>query len=361
MKIISLFNHKGGVSKTTTTFNLGWKLAELGHKTLIVDADPQCNLTSLVLDYDSIEDIGAFYRKNLGCDIVSGLSPVMTGSLSGISSGKPTETANPNLFLYCGNLGLSNIETQISVALTTSTAIPAIKNIPGSLNHLLRKTGNELNFDFIIVDMSPSVGALNQCLLMSSDYFIVPTSPDFFCVQAIESLSKVIPEWNKQMDYFRDETLDYPIPSAPPKFLGILSQKYRPKNQTPSRSFQDWIDSINQSVNEKLVPVLTKHDMIVSQKKLRKIKLESLPTQLNNDLFQDQLNEQITNLDLYNLSKIPDFNSLIAQSQKHNVPIFCLTEEQIEQNGIILQTMEESRDNFDSIFKKLAEDILVLV
>ena len=57
MKIISLFNHKGGVSKTTTTFNLGWKLADLGYKTLIVDADPQCNLTSLVLDYDSIDNI----------------------------------------------------------------------------------------------------------------------------------------------------------------------------------------------------------------------------------------------------------------------------------------------------------------
>ena len=53
--VISLFNHKGGVSKTTTTFRLGWKLARLGKKVLIVDADPQCNLTGLTLgleDYD---------------------------------------------------------------------------------------------------------------------------------------------------------------------------------------------------------------------------------------------------------------------------------------------------------------------
>jgi chromosome partitioning protein len=62
MKLISLFNHKGGVSKTTTAFNLGWVLAEQGHKTLIVDADPQCNLTALVLDYNSVEDIEEFYR-----------------------------------------------------------------------------------------------------------------------------------------------------------------------------------------------------------------------------------------------------------------------------------------------------------
>ena len=51
-KIISLFNNKGGVSKTTTTFHLGWKLAELGYKTLIVDTDPQCNLTGLCLNSD---------------------------------------------------------------------------------------------------------------------------------------------------------------------------------------------------------------------------------------------------------------------------------------------------------------------
>lgn len=43
--IISLFNHKGGVSKTTTAFNLGWSMADRGKKVLVVDGDPQCNLT----------------------------------------------------------------------------------------------------------------------------------------------------------------------------------------------------------------------------------------------------------------------------------------------------------------------------
>ena len=46
---IALFNHKGGVSKTTTTFHLGWMLAEKGKTVILADADPQCNLTGLVL------------------------------------------------------------------------------------------------------------------------------------------------------------------------------------------------------------------------------------------------------------------------------------------------------------------------
>ena len=47
MKIVALFNNKGGVSKTTTTFNLGWMLSIIGKRVLIVDSDPQCNLTGL--------------------------------------------------------------------------------------------------------------------------------------------------------------------------------------------------------------------------------------------------------------------------------------------------------------------------
>jgi Mrp family chromosome partitioning ATPase len=60
--IISLFNHKGGVSKTTTAFNLGWALADRGKRVLIVDGDPQCNLTGTVLGFDGIEDFAAFYK-----------------------------------------------------------------------------------------------------------------------------------------------------------------------------------------------------------------------------------------------------------------------------------------------------------
>jgi chromosome partitioning protein len=62
--LISLFNHKGGVSKTTTAFNLGWALADRGKRVLIVDGDPQCNLTGTVLGFDGIEDFSDFYSQH---------------------------------------------------------------------------------------------------------------------------------------------------------------------------------------------------------------------------------------------------------------------------------------------------------
>lgn len=67
--LISMFNHKGGVSKTTTAFNIGWMLARKNKRVLLVDTDPQCNLTGMVLgleDLESAESIqGTKKRKTL--------------------------------------------------------------------------------------------------------------------------------------------------------------------------------------------------------------------------------------------------------------------------------------------------------
>lgn len=336
MKIISLFNHKGGVSKTTTTFNLGWMLAEQGHKTLIVDADPQCNLTALVLGYNSIDDVDTFYAANPNCDFYSCVKPVIDGSLGKVITANPLKTSNPNLSLLCGNIALSEMETQISVALTTSAAIPAIRNIPGSVGAFIRQTAEELKFDYVLVDMSPSVGAFNECLLMASDYFIVPTAPDFFCAQAIKSLTDVIPRWNTEIEPFRNKSIVYSFPHNPPKFIGFISQKYRPRNGLPAKSFQKWIDIIKSEVVHSLIPALTPIGMSI-----------------NSSTFQANVAAD----EPFNLANISDFNSLIAQSQKHNVPVFALNDEQIEQGGTVLENMVESRNGFRNTFAQLAAEV----
>ncbi|MCX2525595.1 ParA family protein, partial [Larsenimonas rhizosphaerae] len=216
MQIISLFNHKGGVSKTTTTFNLGWMLARQGYKTLLVDADPQCNLTSLLMQYDEVEDGQEFLDTTT--DLYKGIAPVIDGSLSRLEPADPVQTLQENLYLLPGSIELSAAERQITVSLTTSGAIPAIKSIPGSLNSFIRLTAEHGDFDYVLIDMSPSVGSLNQCLLMGSDYFVVPTAPDFFCVQAIQSLISILPDWNVGIDPFRNGPgLIYGFPAEPPK------------------------------------------------------------------------------------------------------------------------------------------------
>lgn len=86
-------------------------------------------------------------------------------------------------------------------------------------NYLVRKIAKERAIDVVLIDMSPNVSATNHCILMGSDYFIVPISPDFYCHQAIDSLSNVLPNWAKNINKFRSKNNDYSLPENNPKCL----------------------------------------------------------------------------------------------------------------------------------------------
>lgn len=353
-KSICLFNHKGGVSKTTTTFNLGWSLADLGKKVLIVDLDSQCNLTGLVLGFNAVDEdhMEAFYlnREKLTLKpmveaLIDGMSPdtFMQGNKAAV-----LETGNPNLFLLPGHLDIADLDSQISVSLKISAGIPATKNIPGGLPKLLQLIAAKVNADYVIYDLSPNVGGLNEVMLMSSDYFIVPTSPDYFCLQAINSLAKNITKWHGEIEQFKkvnnfDDRL-FPIKNSP-QFLGAIQQRYRPRNEKPSVSFQNWIDKIRAAINQRLVPALKEIDCSLDESEVETALIGS-------------------NLQPFDLAHIADFNSLIAISQQLSKPIFALTDEEIRQTGKVFghaaSTMVASKTNFASVFEELGKRVLSL-
>lgn len=354
-KTICFFNHKGGVSKTTTTFNVGWALANKGYKVLMVDLDSQCNLTGLVLGYGKCKEdseLENFYnnRHNLTMEtivesLINGNNPdlFLDGSIGNI-----TDTLNPNLFLLAGHLNVSELDSQISVSLKIAVGVPATRNIPGNLPKLLHKLAAKNNIDYILYDLSPNIGGLNEVILMSSDYFIVPTAPDFFCWQAIGSLTKNISKWHEEINHFKRsngfDTANYAIKNAP-KFLGTIQQRYRPRKGSPAKSFDKWIERIKEEVNSRFVPTLNNLNCIIDKNKIEEI-LKTSPT-----------------LEPYDLAHIADFNSLIAISQELRIPVFSLTKEQIANSGQFghsLNTMDESKKNFETEFNDLAERIIKL-
>jgi chromosome partitioning protein len=352
-KSVCLFNHKGGVSKTTTSFNLAWSLAAVGKKVLMVDLDSQCNLTGLVLGYNAIDEdkTEAFYksRENLT------MKPVVEALINGIfpqdfiktEKGKLLKTTNENLFLLPGHLDIADLDSQISLSLKIASGVPATRNIPGNLPQMLQDIARAENIDYLIYDLSPNVGGLNEVILMSSDYFIVPTSPDYFCLQAIGSLEKHITKWHSEIERFKKENnfeRNFPIKNRP-LFLGAIQQRYRPRNEKPAKSFQRWIDTIRKAINEKLVPSLEKIRCVVDRQTVEKTL-------------------RGTNLQPYDLANVPDFNSLIAISQQLSKPIFALTDDEIKTIGKVFghaeKTMIESRDNFSLIFKELGQRVMAL-
>lgn len=350
-KSICLFNHKGGVSKTTTTFNLGWSLANRGHKVLMVDLDSQSNLTGLVLGYRAIDDehMAAFYesRQNLT------MKPIVDALINGISPndflktnvGEPLQTGNEKLFLLAGHLDVADLDSQISVSLKIASGIPATRNIPGNLPSILQEIARLNDVDYVLYDLSPNVGGLNEVVLMSSDFFIVPTSPDYFCLQAIGSLEKNIVKWNREIRRFREDNgfdnRNFSIRNNP-KFLGAVQQRYRPRNDKPATSFQAWIDRIRGAINANLIPSLEKIDCT-----LPRARVESVL--------------QGSGLTPYDLAHVADFNSLIAISQQLSKPVFALTNQEIKQVGRVFghaeETMITSRDNFFEVFAQLSERV----
>ena len=248
-KTICLFNHKGGVSKTTTAFNLGWMMALKGERVLLADFDPQCNLTGMVMGFKGVDDLAAIYAGTPPNNIKDGLAPAFESQPRQIAPVECVEVAgNDRLFLLPGHIGLAEYETTLGIAQELSGSLLALRNLPGSVRFLLDETAAKYNADFVLVDMSPSLGPLNQNLLTTSDYFIVPLHPDYFSSMALSSLAKVLPRWKSWADTaYEIEALtkaDYPFPKPHITFIGAVVQKYRPRLGRASKAFQRWIDQL---------------------------------------------------------------------------------------------------------------------
>lgn len=344
-QVISLFNHKGGVSKTTTSFNLGWMLAAKGRRVMLVDCDPQCNLTGMVLGLGDLETEVSIRgtRNGVPLNFKEGLSPAFESRPTPMRAVECIEVpGNANLFLLPGNIGLSEYEVTLGIAQELSGSLVTLRNLPGSLRHLIDLTAQQYQIDFVVVDMSPSLGSVNQNLLSTSDFFLIPMHPDYFSTMAIHSLSSTLPKWHKWAKAAEQTPIlkqaEYPLPPCDPGFLGYVLQKYRPRNGQPSRAFQDWVDQLEEGVRETLIPALESCGMM-------------LPSKIY-ELAGFTPSQPIL--------QMPDFNSLIAKSQEHRVPVFELTKQQLNVRGKVYATTEASQENFRGLFDAAAQRVLTI-
>ncbi len=162
--IVSILNNKGGVGKSTSTYNLGYELSRLNKKTLIIDLDPQSSLSVYVglnplEKYASIDNV---FRGNMEIEDVI----IPTGS--------------HNLFMIPSCIEFSTIEMYLM-------GVMGRENV---LKKALNKITN--NFDFILIDNSPSLGNTTINSLFASDYALAPIDASYLSVRALEILEQTV-------------------------------------------------------------------------------------------------------------------------------------------------------------------------
>lgn len=337
---IVFFNHKGGVSKTTSTFNIGWKLAELGHKVLLVDADPQCNLTSMFLgdNFDLYYENPDTGKNNL----MDGVRPVFAGTPNPIVAlDCPHHTINNNLLLLPGHMNLSEYDPQLTFAINAPVTLTSMQNLPGSFNQLIETTAERYDIKYVLIDLNPGLSTLNQILFVSSNAFIIPSNPDIFCEMAIKSLSRILPQWInwKKANTQNFASATYPMPDYTPLFIGEIIQRFNIRRRVAAATYQPLINAIKGIVKDTLAPALFNASMLFPEEEYR---AANIP-------------------DDFCLAEIKEFAALGQRYQATGIPVFAIPDNQLNASGPIKDQLIRNRTEFNDQFTGIANNILSLL
>ncbi len=265
MKKIALFNHKGGVGKTTLTINIASALAHAEKTVLLVDADPQCNLTSFYLEESALENLLSDSDDNgSGETLWSGVKPVAEGR-SGIADISAIPIDDERIFLLPGDVLLSEYEEVLPQAWTESFA-RSVRGytVTSALAQLVNRKAREIRADVVLYDVGPNVGALNRVVLLDCDYFITPVAADLFSLRALSTVGRSIAKWIEDWKTIRslaskEEKLN--LLAGRPAYMGYITSAFKVnagRNATDPHA--DWENKIAPRVRLRIINELEKID-----------------------------------------------------------------------------------------------------
>lgn len=233
-KAICFFNNKGGVGKTTLVANLAAQLClNLGHRILVVDADPQCNLTQYVLsDKDFEATYGTLSATGTIYDVIH---PLSIGK--GYSHKLPIRKTD--------HFGFDVIVGDPRLALKEDLLAQDWRDAKAGGTRGLRTTflfsdligRAAANYDYIFFDMGPSLGAINRSILLSADFFLVPMSIDIFSLWAIRNIGSALSVWQSELSNgikLAEDPSELPTnrrSGSTLGFIGYVTQQHKEKSE----------------------------------------------------------------------------------------------------------------------------------
>ncbi|MGH3695131.1 MAG: ParA family protein [Pseudonocardiaceae bacterium] len=242
--IITFFNNKGGVGKTSLVYHLAWMFADLGYRVVAADLDPQANLTAAFLDEDEIEQLWDSAEPRT---MWSAIRPFVDeeGAIRPVT---PTLTSDEQLVLLPGDLSLSRFEDELSSqwreCLEGTRLRPFL--VTAAFWTVLRSAAEEHRAHVVLVDVGPSLGAINRAALVASDQVVVPVAPDLFSLQGLRNLGPTLQKWRNGWRKRLGELGDSgrPLPAGNMAPLGYIVLGHGVRLDRPVQAYQRWIAQI---------------------------------------------------------------------------------------------------------------------
>lgn len=257
MKKIAFFNHKGGVGKTTLTVNIASELTALGKTVVLIDADPQCNLTSFYMEEAPLEKLLEESDNGKGQTVWSAVKPVVEGR-GGVVDVPLWKTGKAPIYFIPGDVLLSEYEEVLPEAWTECFARRTRGyDITTALAQVANRASAKVSADVCLYDVGPNVGALNRAVLLDCDYFITPVAADLFSLRALSTVGRSVAKWINDWDTVKGLAAPEDkarLMTGKPSYLGYITSAFKVNSgRNAADPHADWEKKIAPRVRDRIV------------------------------------------------------------------------------------------------------------
>ena len=245
--VLTFFNNKGGVGKTSLVFHVAWMLSEMGKRVIAIDLDPQANLTSAFLAEDDLEALwDSDNPAQTGTTIYKCVRPLTE---VGDILAPQTQRINSRLHLVPGDLSLAGFEDFLSqewpLSLGSGSHYRSFR-VLSSFWQVAQLAAQQHSADLILADVGPNLGAINRSALISTDHVVIPLAADLFSLQGLRNLGPTLrawrSDWRKRLDNWPDASFDLPVGAMAP--LGYILMQHTERLSRPVKAYKKWADRI---------------------------------------------------------------------------------------------------------------------
>ena len=239
--VLTFFNNKGGVGKTSLVYHLAWMYSDLGLNVVAADLDPQANLTGMFLDEERLEPL--WVESGPRPTVYGALQPLLegTGDIESPHLARPEE----GLSLIVGDLKLSAAEEELSSQWPACLdRQPRAFRVISALWRIMQMAANKSDAQIILVDVGPNLGALNRAVLVATDHVVVPLAADLYSLQGLRNLGPTLRSWRSEWQerHSRNPIPDLPIPKGAMQPIGYVVQQHSVRLGRPVRAYDKWVN-----------------------------------------------------------------------------------------------------------------------